>query len=64
MNRRYQLPTTVGTPSIFLVGCEPAGLGDDEGHMGLSEVVSAAVEEAVHLIEKLVATNLREPAES
>jgi Ni,Fe-hydrogenase maturation factor len=37
-----------------LVGCEPADLGGEEGHMGLSEPVSAVVEEAVHLIEKLI----------
>jgi hydrogenase maturation protease len=43
------------TGRILLVACEPASLGGDEGHMGLSEVVSAAVDEAGRLIGKLIA---------
>jgi hydrogenase maturation protease len=39
---------------ILLVGCEPATLGPEEGQMGLSEPVAAAVEEAGRLIESLV----------
>jgi hydrogenase maturation protease len=39
---------------VLLVGCEPATLGGDEGHMGLSEPVEAAVEEAVRATEALV----------
>jgi hydrogenase maturation protease len=39
---------------ILLVGCEPATLGPEEGQMGLSEPVTAAVEEAVKVIESLV----------
>ncbi len=39
---------------VLLVGCEPANLGGDEGHMGLSEPVEAAVEEAVKAAEALV----------
>jgi hydrogenase maturation protease len=39
---------------ILLVGCEPADLGGEEGSMGLSAPVSAAVNEAVHLVEKLI----------
>lgn len=39
---------------VLLVGCEPASLGGDEGHMGLSEPVEAAVEEAVNATEALV----------
>jgi hydrogenase maturation protease len=39
---------------ILLVGCEPATLGPEEGQMGLSEVVEAAVEPAVALTESLV----------
>src|SRR6201994_3539721 len=39
---------------IVLVGCEPADLGGDEGHMGLSQVVEAALDEAVNRIEVLV----------
>jgi hydrogenase maturation protease len=40
---------------ILLVGCEPATLGSEEGQMGLSEPVEAAVEQAVCIVEKLVA---------
>jgi hydrogenase maturation protease len=39
---------------ILLVGCEPATLGPEEGQMGLSEPVAAAVEEAARLVESLV----------
>ena len=40
---------------IFLVGCEPETLGpENEGHMGLSAPVEAAVDEAVRIIEELV----------
>ena len=40
---------------ILLVGCEPATLGPEEGLMGLSEPVEAAVDEAVAIVESLVA---------
>jgi hydrogenase maturation protease len=39
---------------ILLVGCVPATLGPEEGQMGLSEPVAAAVDEAVKLIDSLV----------
>jgi hydrogenase maturation protease len=39
---------------ILLVGCEPATVGPEEGLMGLSEPVQAAVDEAVGLIELLI----------
>ena len=39
---------------ILLVGCEPETLGPEEGLMGLSEPVEAAVGEAVRLVESLV----------
>jgi hydrogenase maturation protease len=39
---------------VLLVGCEPASLGGDEGFMGLSEPVEAAVEEAVNTTEALI----------
>jgi hydrogenase maturation protease len=39
---------------VLLVGCEPASLGGEEGDMELSEPVSAAVDEAIKLIEKLI----------
>lgn len=39
---------------ILLVGCVPETLGPEEGQMGLSEPVSAAVAEAVELVRSLV----------
>lgn len=39
---------------VLLVGCEPASLGGEEGHMGLSAPVEAAVEEAVRTTDALV----------
>jgi hydrogenase maturation protease len=47
---------TVGP--VTVVGCEPATLGPEEGQMGLSEPVRTAVEEAVRLVETLVARTL------
>jgi hydrogenase maturation protease len=40
---------------ILLVGCEPATLGPEEGQMGLSAPVEAAVDQAVRIVESLVA---------
>lgn len=45
---------------ILLIACEPADLGGDQGHMGLSDVVSAAADEACRLVEKLVNKVLNE----
>ena len=42
------------TSKILLVACEPATLGGEEGQMGLSEAVSAVVDDAVRLVEKLI----------
>ncbi len=39
---------------VLLIGCEPETLGSEEGHMGLSESVQAAVPEAVRVITNLV----------
>jgi len=39
---------------VLLVGCEPATLGGEEGHMGLSDAVSAVVDNAVNLVQKLI----------
>ncbi len=39
---------------VLLVGCEPAFLGGDDGFMGLSEPVEAALEEAVKVTDNLV----------
>jgi hydrogenase maturation protease len=40
---------------VLLIGCVPATLGPEEGQMGLSEAVTAAVPEAAQLIRALVA---------
>jgi len=45
---------------ILLVGCEPAPLLSEDGHMGLSEPVAAAVGEAVKMVESLVREILEE----
>jgi hydrogenase maturation protease len=39
---------------VLLVGCVPATLGPEEGQMGLSEPLTAAVNEAVKLVGSLV----------
>jgi hydrogenase maturation protease len=39
---------------IVLVGCEPATFGPEEGQLGLSEQIEAAVDEAVKLVLDLV----------
>ena len=48
-------------PRLYLVGCEPAVLESEEGRMGLSEQVQAAVPQAVEMIRKLI-TQLRAEA--
>ena len=40
--------------NVLLVGCEPETLDGEEGQMGLSAVVEAALEEAVKLVESLI----------
>jgi hydrogenase maturation protease len=40
--------------NLLLVGCEPATLGGEEGRMGLSAPVEAALDEAVKLVESLI----------
>jgi hydrogenase maturation protease len=49
-----------GAPGrILIVGCEPGDLGsDEEGKLGLSDLVEAAVDEAISLIELLVLKSL------
>jgi hydrogenase maturation protease len=44
--------------SVLLVGCEPETLGGDEGQMGLSAPVEAAVEGAVKLVKSLIEKTL------
>lgn len=43
---------------IVLVGCEPATIGGDEGQVGLSEPVSAAIEDAMKLVKRVIETAL------
>jgi hydrogenase maturation protease len=42
-----------GLRKVLLIGCEPATFGGEEGEMGLSEPVEAAVDEAVQMIVSL-----------
>jgi hydrogenase maturation protease len=51
-----RLAQTLGEirPQIFVLGCEPADLGGDEGRMGLAPQVEGAIDEAVTMVEKLV----------
>ncbi|HYP26799.1 MAG TPA: hydrogenase maturation protease [Blastocatellia bacterium] len=49
---------------ILLVGCEPGTLGPEEGQLGLSAPVEAAVDEAVSLVESLVLRILDESSEA
>jgi Ni,Fe-hydrogenase maturation factor len=44
---------------LLLVGCEPATFGGEDGHMGLSAPVQAAIPEAVKIVEGLVAKILK-----
>ena len=46
---------------VLLLGCEPGDLGsEEEGKMGLSDAVEAAVDEAVMLAESLVRDLMRD----
>jgi hydrogenase maturation protease len=53
-----------GTPGrILIVGCEPADLGsDEEGKLGLSDIVMVAVDEAVAVVEMQIAKAFEETA--
>ena len=44
----------IGLKNILLVGCEPETLGGEEGHMGLSAPVEAAVDSGVKLLESII----------
>jgi len=46
--------------NVLLVGCEPATLGGEEGCMGLSEPVEAAVDAAVMMIKSVIERILQE----
>jgi|SRR5579872_2257078 len=43
---------------VLIVGCEPEPLEEEEGRMGLSAAVSAAVDAAIQEIETLIAKEL------
>ena len=45
---------------VLLVGCEPGDLGGEEGRMGLTPPVNAAIEEAADMVESLIAKELQE----
>lgn len=48
---------------ILVVGCEPASVEPSEdGRIGLSPPVQAAVEEAITVVQELIATNARATA--
>jgi hydrogenase maturation protease len=49
-----------GAPGrVLIVGCEPADLGAEEGKLGLSEPVTAAIDEAARVIDSLIADAIR-----
>lgn len=52
-----QLAKTLGgqPQNLLIVGCEPTPLGSKDGQLGLSLPVQAVVDEAIHMIEALVA---------
>lgn len=45
---------------ILLVGCEPADLGGEDGRMGLTPPVSAAIAQAAAIVESLIQKELQE----
>ena len=51
-----RLATSMGGPlkRVLLVGCEPETFGPEEGQMGLSETVEAAVLDAIKVVESLI----------
>ena len=52
------------TGKMLLVGCEPLTFGPEEGLLGLSKPVEAAVDEAVNMICSVVETMLRQGKQS
>lgn len=60
-----QLAQSLGTVSgrLFLVGCEPKILENDDGELGMSETVQAAIPAAIEMIESLVTDILSEKLE-
>jgi hydrogenase maturation protease len=53
-----------GLKNILLVGCEPETLGGEEGHMGLSQAVEPAVEEAANMVVSIVNRILHDTSEN
>ncbi len=52
---------TVGR--MLVVGCQPSGVeADEDGQMGLSPPVEAAIDEAIRMIEEVIARNRRTTA--
>jgi hydrogenase maturation protease len=51
-----QMLSTLGSApgKLYLIGCEPATLEGDDGQIGLSEIVEAAIPHAIQLIRSLV----------
>jgi hydrogenase maturation protease len=41
-------------PRLYVIGCQPASLGGEQGEMGLSPPVEAALDGAVELVEDVV----------
>jgi hydrogenase maturation protease len=44
----------IDVKNVLVVGCEPETLGGEEGQMGLSAPVEAALDKAVSLVESLI----------
>ncbi len=44
---------------VLLVGCEPGDLGGEEGRMGLTSSVAAAIEAAADMVESFIAKELQ-----
>lgn len=61
---RMAASMNVGIKKVLLVGCEPASFGGEEGRMGLSDRVEAAVGEATEMIVSLTNRLLRAEQES
>ncbi len=45
---------------VLLLGCEPGDLGGEDGRMGLTPPVAAALEEAADMVEELIQNELKE----
>jgi hydrogenase maturation protease len=51
---RMTAAMNIEVKNVLLVGCEPETLGGEEGQMGLSAPVEAAIDHAVELVESLI----------